>query len=69
MTVDLSYIIYDDFYWKPTARHLDPVIEDLPYTPMTISTGCHTIHLDHQNAQVLSSKCNPFGLCEIDWFL
>ena len=60
---------YGDNYWMPTTRNLDPVIVDLPYTPMTISTGCHIVHLDHQNAKVLSSKFNPFGLCEIEWFL
>ena len=53
----------------PTTRILNPVIVDLPYTPMTISTGCHIVHLDHQNAKVLSSKFNPFLLCEIEWFL
>ena len=26
------------------------------------------VHLDHQNAKVLSSKFNTFGLCEIEWF-
>ena len=61
---------YDDFYWMPTTRNLDPVIADLSYTHMTISTGCHIVHLDHQNAKVLlSSKFNPFALCEIKWFL
>ena len=59
---------YDDFYWMPKARNLDPVIVDLPYTPMTISTGCQIVHLDHQNTKVLSSKFNLFGLCEIEWF-
>ena len=52
----------------PTTRNLDPVIVDLPYTPMTISTGCKIVHLDPQNAKVLSSKLNPFELCEIEWF-
>ena len=60
---------YHDLDLMPTTRNLDPVIVDLPYTPITISTGCHTVHLDHQNAKVLSSKFNPFGLCEIEWFL
>ena len=49
-----------------TARNLDPLIVDLPYTHMTISTGCQIVHLDHQNAKVLSPKFNPFGLCEIE---
>ena len=40
---------FDDFYRMPTNKNLDPVIVDLPYTPMTISTGCHIIHFDHQN--------------------
>ena len=53
----------------PMNKNLDPVIVDLPYTHLTISTGCHIVHLDHQNAKVLSSKFNPFGLCEIEWFL
>ena len=59
---------YDDFYWMPTTINLDPVVVDLPYTPMTISTGCQIVHLDHQNAKVLSSQLNPFGSCEIEWF-
>ena len=59
---------YDDFYWMPTNRILDPVIVDLPYTPTAISTGCQIVHLDHQNAKVLSRKLKPFGLCEIEWF-
>ena len=25
------------------TRHLDPVIVDLPYSPMTISTGCQRL--------------------------
>ena len=50
------------------TRNLDPLIVDLPYTHMTISIGCQIVHLDHQNAKVLSSKFNPFGLCEIEWF-
>ena len=50
------------------ARNLVPVIVDLPNTPMKVSTGCHIVHLDHQNSKVLSSKLNPFGLCEIEWF-
>ena len=45
-----------------------PVIVDLPYTPMTNSTGCQIVHLDHQNAKVLSSKFNPFELSEIERF-
>ena len=49
------------------TRNLDPLI-DLPYTPMTISAGCQNVHLDHQNAEVLSSKFNPFELCEIERF-
>ena len=24
---------YDDYYWLPTTRNLEPVIVDLPYTP------------------------------------
>ena len=44
------------------TRNLDHVIVVLPYTPMTISTGCQIVHLDHQNAKALSSKLNPFGL-------
>ena len=86
----------EKYHWREkqeaTTRNLDPVIVNLPYTPMTIttgcqrleiwkcdsrstlhtykiSTGCHIVHLDHQNAKVLSSKLNPFGLCEIKWFL
>ena len=58
----------DDFYWMPTTRNLNPVIVDLHYTPMTISFGCQIVHFDHQNAKVLSSKLNPFGLYEIEWF-
>ena len=54
---------------EATTRNLDPVTVDLPYTPMMISTGCHIGYLDHQNAKVLSSKLNTFGLCEIEWFL
>ena len=50
------------------TRNLDPVIVDLSYTPMTNSTGCQIVHLDHQNAKVLSSKFNPFELCEIERF-
>ena len=51
-----------------TTRNLDPVIVDLPYTPMTISIGCQIINLDHQTAILLSSKFNPLGLCEVTWF-
>ena len=25
---------YDDYYWMPTTRNLEPVIVDLPYTPI-----------------------------------
>ena len=64
----LTLLLYDDFYGMPTTRNLDLVIVDLAYTPMAISTGCQIVHLDHQNAKVLSSKLNPFGLCEIEWF-
>ena len=59
---------YDDFYWMPTTRNLDPVIVDLPYTPMTISTGCQIVHLDQRNAKVLSSKLNPFGFVKLNGF-
>ena len=58
---------YEDFYWMPTTRNLDPVV-GLPYIPMNISTGCQIVHLDHQNAKVLSSKFNPLELCEIERF-
>ena len=37
-----------------TTRNLDPVIVGLPNTPMTISIGCQTINLDHQNPQSLT---------------
>ena len=66
--VDLPLHHCDNFYWMRTIRNLDPVIVNLTYTPMTISTGCSNVHFDHQNAKVLHSKFNPFGLCEIEWF-
>ena len=53
--------------WE-TTRNVDPVIVDLPYTPMTISIGYQIINLDHQTAKLWSSKFNPFGLYEITWF-
>ena len=28
-----------------TTRNLDPVIVDLPYVPLTISTGCHRLEI------------------------
>ena len=49
-------------------RNLDPVMVDLPYTPMAISNGCQIVQLDHQNAKILPSQFNPFGLCAIEWF-
>ena len=36
---------YDDFYRMSTARNFDPVIVDLSYIPMSISTGCQIVHL------------------------
>ena len=30
---------------EATTRNLDPVIVDLPYTPMTISTGCQRLEI------------------------
>ena len=51
-----------------TTRNLDPLIVDLPNTHVTISTEFQIVHSDHQNATVLSSKSNPLGLCETEWF-
>ena len=50
------------------TRNLDHVIVDIPNIPLTISYGCQIVHLAHQNVKILSSKFNPLGLCEIEWF-
>ena len=53
---------------EATTRNLDPVIEDLPYTPLTISTGLSTIMLsaDHSVYTLIIRKTSTpdlFNIC------
>ena len=40
----------------------------LPNTPMAISSGCQIVHLDHQNAKVLSSQYAYLGYVKLNGF-
>ena len=59
---------YDDDNWMPTTRNLEPAIVDLPYTPMTISTGCQIVHLDLKMQKYCPQNLTHLGYVKLNGF-
>ena len=50
---------------EATTRNLDPVIVDILYTPMTISTGCRIVHLNHKMLKYCPQNFTHLGYVKL----